>query len=473
MIKKIKSNLKLSILAFGAILTSFISSSSYAVLDIEITQGVDTAVPLAIFPFSNENSGDANVDVIAQVVSSDLSRSGLFIPKLYPSALTSHVLSELPLVQLQRQQAEYVIKGTIEPNSYGRYQVTVDLVSLYQILDIEAKQQDTIKNIDKSDSIPSKNPSEQYAKAVLLSKSFNIAGDQLRNLAHHISDLVYERLTGIRGVFSSKIAYVNVITQRDNKREYVLEVADSDGYNPQRLIVSSEPIMSPSWSPDAREIAYVSFLGNRSKIKIVELASGKSRIVSNFKGINGAPSWSPDGSKLALVLSNEKEPNIYILNLSNKKLTQITDSQSIDTEPRWAPDGSSLIFTSNRGGGPQIYQYFLADRKIRRLTYEGNYNARGSFTPDGKKLVLLHRNSKRDAFQIAVQDLSTDNLDIVSNSTMDESPSVSANGQQIIYATKDGERGILAEVSIDGRVKIKRPAQIGDVQEPSWSPYIS
>ncbi len=436
-------------LAFLISILLFTTSHIYGALDIEITQGVDAAVPIALYPFNVSNSRNINQsEVFNKVISSDLYRCGIFKP-LAQNSIPYQSVEKLPVANLQGQNIEYAVRGIVEQTGSDKFQVNFELVDIYQLAN---KTTDT--------------------NAILLSRSFSINSAGLRSLSHHISDLIYEKLTGIRGVFSSKIAYVNVKWLPSKKREYVLEVADSDGYNPQSLVISSEPLMSPTWHPRGNQIAYVTFEGFRSKIKIVNLSNGATKIVSSFKGINGAPSWSPDGNKMALVLSKENVPKVYLLDLNANKLEQITFGPSIDTEPRWAPDGQSLIFTSSRGGGPQIYSYELASSKIKRLTFEGNYNARASFTPDGKKLIMVHRSPNSD-FKIAVQDLSTSNVDVLTASSMDESPSISANGQQIVYATRDGQKGILGEVSIDGRVKLKRPAVEGDVQEPSWSPFLS
>lgn len=486
----IKKNIDKLLIILGIFIGMVINLNSYAILDIEITQGVDTAVPIAIYPFTIKSTNPDNVtnnqidySLINSVIGKDLYRSGLFIPKEQNKlSQKSHEfkLTDLPIEELQADGIEYIIRGSIDIHPYGRYSVNVELISLYQLIDAqnlysehEIGQQNSNKNKISSTLDNSKLHSDELKKAVLLSKTYDVEDKQLRNLAHHLSDVIYERLTGYKGIFSTKIAYVNVIWNKGDNREYILEVADSDGFNPQKLLVSSEPIMSPSWHPNGREIAYVSFLGNRSKVNVIDLSTGNTRTITSFKGINGAPAWSPDGTKMALVLSNENVPKIYLLDLYNKKLRQITYGSAIDTEPRWAPDGSSIIFTSNRGGGPQIYKYSFNNSKITRLTFEGNYNARASFTPDGNKLVMIHRKDDDKGFKIAVQDLTTYNIDVLTESNMDESPSVSSNGQQIIYATKEHDKGILAEVSIDGRVKIKRPARVGDVQEPAWSPYFS
>lgn len=463
------------------LLFSIVSIDSYAILDIEITNGIDSAVPVAIYPFNvnlehsySRNNVDINkLNIVYKVIADDLYRSGLFSPKIQSELSNNIRLNNLPLASFQEQQIEYLIKGNVEANPNGNYKVNVELVDIYQLMELSVKSASTADSLNSNKPTNSEVSTNNLNKAILIDSGFESSEGYLRNLAHHISDIIYERLTGIKGVFSSRIVYVNVVTSNAGKRQYILEVADSDGYNPKPLLVSSEPIMSPSWSPSGKEIAYVSFLGNRSKINIVQLASGNTRTVTAFKGINGAPAWSPDGTKMALVLSHEQEPKIYLLDLHTNKLTKLTSGSSIDTEPRWAPDSKSLVFTSNRGGAPQIYKYSFNDNKITRLTYDGNYNARASFTPDGKKIIMVHRSEGSSAFNIAVQDLTTFNLDVLTRADMDESPSISANGQQIIYATKEGNKGILAEVSIDGRVKIKRPAQVGDVQEPAWSPYMT
>lgn len=429
-----------------------ILNNSYAGLDIEITQGVDASVPIAIYPFNNSVANQNSI-ILNKVIASDLYRCGLFKP-LEQMQLPYSSVDKLPITTLQNQEVEYVVRGQVEGSK-----VSFELIDLFQLAN---------KNVPSS---PNQDMVNSTSKPVILAKSFTANNNSYRALAHHISDLIYEKLTGIKGVFSTRIAYINVKWIPGKKRQYILEIADSDGYNPQALFVSNEPIMSPTWSPNGKQVAFVTFEGHRSKIKVVDLATGRSKVVSSFKGINGAPSWSPDGSKMAIVLSKENVPKVYILNLMNNQLQQVTFGTSIDTEPRWAPDGRSLIFTSSRGGGPQIYRYDLADNKITRLTYEGNYNARASFTPDGKKIVMVHRNPDSN-FKIAVQDLASSNVDVLTASALDESPSISANGQQIIYATRDGQKGILGEVSIDGRVKLKRPAREGDVQEPSWSPYL-
>nr|WP_035894096.1 Tol-Pal system beta propeller repeat protein TolB [Legionella oakridgensis] len=412
---------------FIAILFLLFTKMAFS-LDLELTQGINAALPIGINTFSGGQAGQ----MLNGIIENDLRFSGQFkiIPEIQPGSD----------VNTWRQGgADSVLSGQVTQIGFNRYDVH------FELLDAAAHGR------------------------LLLAKSFQINANELRALAHHISDEVYQKLTGERGVFSTRIAYI--LVQRDQGRQkYSLEVADVDGHNPQSLLISTEPIMSPAWSPDGTQIAYVSFEKKRAQIFTVNVATGNRRLVTNFPGINGAPAWSPDGRELAVVLSKEGTPKIYRVDLASGAMKQLTFGDAIDTEPHYAPDGRSLLFTSGRGGAPQVYRLSLADGRINRVTFEGNYNARASYTPNQRNIVLLHREDKQ--FNIGVQNTDTGRITQLTYSPMDESPSVAPNGRLILYATHHQDKGVLAVVSIDGRIRMRLPSRQGDVQEPSWSPYL-
>jgi TolB protein len=411
------------------VLLLFFPALLFAV-DLELTQGINSALPIALDSFGYEEVGQQ----IAEVINNDLRFSGQF--KIIPAPQENHPLT---VASWRQAGADTVLTGHVNRIGSNRYDVSFTL-------------KDAVAH-----------------GRMLLSKSYQINANEVRALAHHISDEVYQKLTGERGIFSTRIAYI--LVQRNGERaRYFLEVADVDGHNPQNLLISSEPIMSPAWSPNGREIAYVSFEKKKARIFTVSVENGKRRLLTDFTGINGAPAWSPDGRELAVVLSKSGSPKIYSVDLQSGNMRQLTFGDAIDTEPRYAPDGHSLLFTSGRGGTPQIYRLSLADGSINRLTYEGNYNARASYTPDQKHIVMLHREDSN--FNIGVQDLSNSQVSQLTFSTSDESPSVSPNGRLVLYATHYNNKGVLALVSIDGRVKLRLPSREGDVQEPAWSPYL-
>lgn len=400
-------------------------------LDLELTQGINSALPIAINSFGS----DASAQEIARVIENDLTLSGQF--KIVSGAQGAN--SQSSVSTLRQLGADSVVTGRV--NRVGnRYEVS------FTLFDAVAQG------------------------STLLTKSYQVNSNEIRPLAHHISDEVYQKLTGERGIFSTRIAYISV--QRGNGRSrYSLEVADADGYNPQSLLVSSEPIMSPSWAPNGKAISYVSFEKKRAQIYTVSVETGQRRLITSFPGINGAPAWSPDGSQLAVVLSKSGTPKIYGIDLNSGSMKQLTFGDAIDTEPRFAPDGRSLIFTSGRGGSPQVYRLSLANGQVSRLTFEGNYNARASYTPDMKNIVMLHREDRQ--FNIGLQNATGGPVANLTFSGLDESPSVSPNSRLVLYATRFQDKGVLGIVSIDGRIRMRLPAREGDVQEPAWSPYLS
>ena len=397
-----------------------LQTHSFAAINLELTQGVDSALPIAILPFAGEPVTDKNGQQMTEVIQADLQNSGRF--------------------KLLEAKADYVVTGKIEPVSGHHYKVEFKLM----------------------DSVTKNAPSE------LITQHYTVEASQLRRLAHRISDIIYEQLMGEKGVFSTHIAYV--LVQRTGRiAHYSLEVADIDGVNPHPLLTSKQPIMSPAWSPDGRHLAYVSFEGNRASIYNEDINTGTRYILASYGGVNGAPAWSPDARKLALVLSKDGNPKIYSLDLASKSLTQLTRGFSLDTEPSWLPDGRSLLFTSNRGGNnPQIYRLNLGSDSIERISFSGDYNATASVDKRGLRIAMLR--GERGRYNIAVQDLKKGRFRVLTDSGMDESPSIAPNGSMVVYATKYKGRGVLGMVSTDGRVKLRLPAREGDVQGPAWSP---
>jgi TolB protein len=399
-------------------------------LDLELTQGINSALPIAINSFGLDGSAQE----LSHVIENDLTLSGQF--KIISGPTGPNAQSSVPI--LKQLGADSVVTGRVIPAGSG-YEVSIMLT------DAVAKG------------------------SVLFSKSWQVTSAQLRPLAHHISDEIYQRLTGERGIFSTRIAYISV-QRTPNGSRYSLEIADADGHNPRSLLLSSEPIMSPAWSPDGKIISYVSFEKKRAQIFTVSVETGKRRLITSFPGINGAPAWSPDGRELAVVLSKSGSPKVYSIDLSSGLMKQLTFGDAIDTEPRYAPDGHSILFTSGRGGSPQVYRLSLENGQVSRMTFEGNYNARASYTPDMKNIVMLHRDDRQ--FNIGLQNASGGSIASITFSGKDESPSVSPNSRLILYATHYQDKGVLGIVSLDGRIKMRLPAREGDIQEPAWSPYL-
>lgn len=427
---------------FLFILSSFFIPPAFAMLNLELTHGNSGPIPISVVPFANANQSPQNISTI---ITDDLNHSGRF--KVYdPHALTQvpSLASKVSGNYFRSLGTNNVVIGTVTALGGNQYRVNAILM-------------DVLENNGK----------------VIFSQNYTVTATELRAVAHHISDLIYQQLTGTRGVFSTKIAYIVVDrSQGIAHTHYQLTVADQDGYQPHSLLVSSEPIMSPSWSPNGRQLAYVSFENHRAGIYLQDVFTGERHLLSEFEGINGAPAWSPDGKRLALVLSKTGSPNVYIMDIGSRQLTQITNDFFINTEPAWSTDGHYLLYTSDRTGGPQIYQVDLKSNATTRLSFDGSYNARASYTKDGKFVAMIHRVA--GVYSIALLNLDTGNVHVLTGVTANTaSPSVAPNGSMILYDTFRNNRNVLGMVTADGRLQLQMPADRGDAQDPAWSPYLS
>ncbi|MGH8727076.1 MAG: Tol-Pal system beta propeller repeat protein TolB [Burkholderiales bacterium] len=403
-----------------------------AALTIEIVGGGANQIPIAITAFKNESPIGTSQQALSQVVSADLTRSGLFrLVDVGGLALPSE-FTEVKHTDFSSRGAEALVIGSVAPLADGKIEVKFRLV-------------DVVKQTQ------------------LAALSYSVLPQQLRLTAHKIADIIYEKLTGDVGVFSTKIAYV--IKQGPR---YELQIADADGYNPQTIVTSVEPIISPAWSPDGSKLAYVSFEKKKPVVFVQDLNTGKRQVLANYPGSNSAPAWSPDGSKLGIVLTKDGSSQIYTISPDGSGLTRLTNSPAIDTEPNFSPDGKWILFTSDRGGNAQIYRMSSTGGAPERVTFEGKYNYAPRFSPDGSSFTFMQRNGS--AFNIAIQDFVTGQVQVLTDSGFDESPSFAPNGKVILYASETGGRGVLAAVSSDGRVKQKLTVQTGDVREPAWGP---
>jgi TolB protein len=415
-----------------------IANDAAAVLTIEITQGAEGALPIAVVPFAWLGSAPLPPEDVAGVVSADLERSGRFRPLPEKDQLARPIQgSDVRFRDWRILGIEGLVIGRVVDRGNAGLEVQ------FQLFDVFRGEQ-------------------------LIGYSLQTSAAELRRTAHQVSDLVYEALTGERGAFATQVAYI-VASRAGGRENYQLQVADADGHNPQTILNSNRPIMSPAWSPDASRLAYVTFEEGRAEIYIQEILSGRrQRALPDSRG-SSAPAWSPDGRRLALTSSRDGNPEIYLLELDSGALRRLTQNAAIDTEPAWAPDGRSLVFTSDRGGGPQIYRMASGGGGAARVTFEGRYNARASYTPDGERLVLVHGADNR--YSIAVLETESGLLQLLTDGALDESPSFAPNGRMIIYAASGRDHGVLAAVSVDGRVRQRLQLQGGDVRDPAWSPY--
>jgi len=410
---------------------SVFSSAVQAQLTIDVTTSAGRQIPIAIVSFAKEIDAPQN---ITPVIAGNLSRTGLFrIVNTGGITTTPTEPSEINFLDWTSRSTEALVIGSINPLPDGRFDIR------FRLFDVAKQSQ-------------------------LAMTSYVVSATQMRATAHKISDEIYEKLLGEKGIFSTRIAYV---LKRGSRFE--LQVADADGFNPQTVLSSLEPIRSPKWSPNGSKLAYVSFESQKSTVIVQDLVSGQRTTVSNFRGDNYAPNWSPDGSKLVVALSKDSVSQIYVVPSTGGTATRVTESNSIDTNATFTTDGKDIIFVSDRSGGPQLYSVPAAGGAVKRLTFEGNYNVNPRMSPDGKYVAFVSREAGK--LRIATLELATGQINVLTDGPLDDSPSFSPNGRTILYESKAGGRGTLGAVSSDGRVKQKLSSQAGDVREPAWGPY--
>lgn len=410
-------------------------------LDIGLVSGNEGSLPITVVPMPYQGSAGAPDTDVAEVIRNDLNRSGQF-KSLAVERITERPTRggeiQFPTWRLLKQ--DFIVVGRVVDAADGGYRVE------YELYDV-AKQQR------------------------LLGLAIGGRAKGMRDVAHQIADQIYEKILGVRGAFWTRVAYVTASGLGGNTR-YSLMIADSDGHNPQSVVQSREPLLSPAWSPDGRRLAYVSFERGNSTIYIQEINTGARSVVASFKGINGAPAFSPDGSRLALTLSKSGNPEIYVMDLGSKALAQVTRHYGIDTEPVWMPDGRTLLFTSDRAGKPQVYSVPAGGGEPTRVSFQGESNARATIAFDGKKIATAQ--GAGNVYRIALLDRSyggSGRWQTLSPGNLDESPSFAPNASMLLYATKEGRRGVLYAVSADGRVRLRLVTAEGDVREPAWSPF--
>ena len=407
-------------------------------LTIEITHGKEQSASIAVVPFDVE-VGLSLPENIHDIVLRDIQLSGQLAP-IPVSRMPSLPVNDAQVIyeEWQAIEVEYLLLGRVsQDKTTKKYTIS------YSLFDI-------------------------FGNAKIRNEVLYFTPRSVRDTGHFLSDLIYEEITGVKGVFSTKIAYVSITGKRSQNPLFRLEISDIDGKRPQVLLSSREPILSPSWSPDGTHLAYVSFERRKSNIYTQNLRSGKRRLVSDFKGINGAPSWSPDGSKLALTLSRKENVDIYVMNLFNNKINRLTNSPGIDTEPSWSNDGRKIIHVSERAGKAHVYEVDFSTERSKALVTDGRYNTRPRYIENGKGIVFIRQDK---GYRLVKKSLITGEEVFLSTTTSDESPSVAPNGNMIVYSTKINAKSLLVVVSTDGQVEYKLPSAASEVIDPSWSNY--
>ncbi|OOG46009.1 Tol-Pal system beta propeller repeat protein TolB [Rhodanobacter sp. C01] len=433
--RKFSPSFALVLLAIAALFVGPVSAQS---LNVDIVGGVKTATPIVVVPFAQQGGAPLSTD-IADVMRNDFNRSGKFRSLAKSDIVeTPSQGSDIKFATWRLLKQDYITVGRISDAGGGMLKVE------YELWDVNKQQS-------------------------LLAQAFTVPAGDLRGVAHQIADQIYEKITGVRGAFWTRIAYITAVGL-GNATTYSLIVADSDGYNPQVVARSKESLLSPAWSPDGRKIAYVSFESGNSNIYIQDITTGSRQLVSSHKGINGAPAFSPDGSKLALSLSYVGNPEIYVLDLGSRQETRLTTNLAIDTEPTWAPDGQSIYFTSDRSGRPQIYQIPASGGTPERISFQGQNNLKASVSYDGKQIAMVQGNG--NVYRIAIVDRSLGGqVRYVSPGPLDDAVSFAPNASMLLYSSTEGSRGVLYSVSNDGMVRQRLALADGNVQEPAWGPY--
>lgn len=404
-------------------------SAAHAQFRVEISGVGATQIPIAIGKFRDEARAP---QPISEIVKADLVRSGLF-KSLDASADKLDEVGRPPLSDWRTKGADALLAGSIAALADGRFDIR------YHLWDV-LKAQD------------------------LGGLSLVVPAGDLRQAAHRIADEVYEKLTGDKGVFATRIAYISKVG-----RQHTLVIADSDGEGAQAALTSGQPIISPAWSPDGRQLAYVSFESGKAVVVTQDVSTGRRRVVAGFKGTNSAPAWSPDGRQLAVTLSRDGGSQLYLISSEGEGLRRLTQSAAIDTEAAWSPDGASIYFVSDRGGGPQIYRVPSAGGNVQRVTFSGSYNISPAISPDGRYMAYISQ-VDNGAFRVHLMDLASGSVKALTDSRDDESPSFAPNSKQIIYASRSQGRGVLMTTSLDGRIKAKLSTPQAEVREPAWGP---